>query len=95
MAAAVDVPAQYSKACLRLTLNCILMYKTLPLRRPPISYLTQVTPIGQRVVVRVAAAETKTTGGIILPSEAQRKPTTGEFQKLVCFTFRGPANRRA
>lgn len=39
--------------------------------------LAQLTPIGDRVCVKVAAAETKTSGGILLPSDSQRKPTSG------------------
>lgn len=38
----------------------------------------QVQPIGERIVVKVGAAETKTTGGILLPAESQRRPTSGE-----------------
>ena len=37
----------------------------------------QITPIGDRVCVKVAKAETKTAGGILLPTDAQRKPTSG------------------
>lgn len=33
--------------------------------------------MGDRVCVKVAAAETKTSGGILLPTDAQRKPTSG------------------
>ena len=39
--------------------------------------LLQVTPINDRVCVKVAQAETKTRGGILLPSDSQRKPTSG------------------
>ena len=37
----------------------------------------QITPVGDRVCVKVAKAETKTAGGILLPTDAQRKPTSG------------------
>ena len=43
----------------------------------PPCFSPQITPIGDRVCVKVAVAETKTAGGILLPSEAQRKPTSG------------------
>eukprot|EP00887_Chlorella_sp_A99_P006865 scaffold2.g6865.t1 len=38
----------------------------------------QLTPVGDRVFVKVAEAEQKTTGGILLPSSAAKKPTQGE-----------------
>lgn len=37
----------------------------------------QVEPKGDLVLVEVASAETKSTGGVLLPSAAQRKPTSG------------------
>ena len=43
---------------------------------PPTSML-QVTPKGQLVLAKAAEVETKTTGGILLPSTAQRAPTSG------------------
>ena len=36
-----------------------------------------VTPLHDRVLVRPAAAETKTAGGIIIPDTAQEKPQRG------------------
>lgn len=36
-----------------------------------------VTPLHDRVIVRPAAAETKTAGGIIIPDTAKEKPQTG------------------
>jgi len=41
------------------------------------AHCPQITPVGDRVCVKVASAEEKTTGGILLPTEAQRKPTSG------------------
>lgn len=35
-------------------------------------------PLGDRVIVRPAAAEEKTKGGIILPDTAKEKPVIGE-----------------
>jgi chaperonin GroES len=38
----------------------------------------KIVPLGERVVVRRAAAESKTAGGIVLPDSAQNKPQRGE-----------------
>ena len=38
----------------------------------------QIVPLGDRVVLKRADAETKTTGGIVLPDSAQDKPQKGE-----------------
>ncbi|CAD7699416.1 unnamed protein product [Ostreobium quekettii] len=43
----------------------------------PAEYKT-VTPLGQRVFVRVDSADATTVGGIMLPSSAQKAPTQGE-----------------
>lgn len=37
-----------------------------------------VKPLHDRVVVRALEAETRTLGGIVIPDNAQEKPTTGE-----------------
>lgn len=37
-----------------------------------------VKPLHDRVVVRALEAETRTSGGIVIPDNAQEKPTTGE-----------------
>lgn len=39
---------------------------------------TRIVPLGDRVVLRRAEAEQKTTGGILLPDSAQGKPQRGE-----------------
>jgi co-chaperonin GroES (HSP10) len=39
--------------------------------------LPQVEPKGDLVLVEVAEAEAKTTGGVLLPTAAQKKPTSG------------------
>jgi chaperonin GroES len=39
--------------------------------------MAQVTPKGDLVLAKVAEAEEATTGGILLPTSAQRKPTSG------------------
>jgi chaperonin GroES len=36
-----------------------------------------VSPVGDRVVVKVVEAEQQSTGGILLPSTAQKRPTQG------------------
>jgi hypothetical protein len=41
--------------------------------------------LADRVLVKIAAAETKTTGGIILAESAQRKPTSGASNVNLCF----------
>ena len=40
--------------------------------------MKQVTPVGDRVFVKVNSPEEKTVGGILLPSSATKKPTQGE-----------------
>ena len=42
---------------------------------PPL--LPQIAPTADRVLVKIAEAETTTAGGIILAESAQRKPTSG------------------
>ncbi|KAJ0792927.1 putative GroES-like superfamily, chaperonin GroES, groES chaperonin family [Helianthus annuus] len=39
---------------------------------------TSLKPLGDRVLVKIKAAEEKTVGGILLPSSAQTKPQGGE-----------------
>ncbi|KAJ0518477.1 putative GroES-like superfamily, chaperonin GroES, groES chaperonin family [Helianthus annuus] len=40
---------------------------------------TSLKPLGDRVLVKIKAAEEKTVGGILLPSTAQTKPQGGEI----------------
>jgi len=69
-------------------LACYLLY----LRRPPLRRLANiqkiktntimakkvnVTPLHDRVIVKAAAAEEKTAGGIIIPDTAKEKPQRG------------------
>ena len=42
--------------------------------KPPVA---QVSPKGDLVLIATAEAEDKTTGGVLLPATAQRKPTSG------------------
>ena len=37
-----------------------------------------VSPVGDRVYVKVDSGEEKTTSGLLLPVSAQKKPTQGE-----------------
>jgi chaperonin GroES len=37
----------------------------------------QITPLHDRVIIKAAAAETKTAGGIIIPDTAKEKPQRG------------------
>lgn len=39
---------------------------------------TAVKPVGDRVFVKVDKEESKTAGGVLLPTNAQKKPTAGE-----------------
>ncbi len=39
---------------------------------------TKIVPLGERVVVKRAEAESTTAGGIVLPDSAQDKPQRGE-----------------
>lgn len=43
---------------------------------------TKLAPKGDLVLVRTADAEEKTTGGVLLPSAAQRKPTSGDVEAV-------------
>lgn len=45
-----------------------------------VSSALQVKPTGDLVLCKVAEAEQKTTGGIMLPTQAQRRPTSGMTQ---------------
>jgi chaperonin GroES len=40
--------------------------------------VTKVAPVGDRVLVKVVEPEQTTTGGILLPNVAQKRPTQGE-----------------
>lgn len=40
---------------------------------------SQISPVGTQVLVKVAEAETKTAGGILLAESSQRKPTSGAY----------------
>ena len=40
--------------------------------------VSTVTPLGDRVFVKVSTSEEKTAGGIFLPDNAQEKPQIGE-----------------
>ncbi len=41
--------------------------------------VSQVTPLGDRVFVKVAPSDEKTAGGIFLPDAAKEKPQVGEI----------------
>lgn len=45
------------------------------------SQYKSVTPVGERVLVKVDVSEEKSIGGILLPSSAQKKPTQGHIEK--------------
>lgn len=41
-----------------------------------------MAPVGDRVLVKVDVSEAKSTGGILLPTSAQKKPTQGEITSV-------------
>ncbi|MCI7576138.1 MAG: co-chaperone GroES [Bacteroidales bacterium] len=41
--------------------------------------MTQIKPLADRVLVKPAATEEKTVGGIIIPDSAKEKPLRGEI----------------
>ncbi len=43
-----------------------------------ITRFVQVNPKGDLVLAKVAEAEEKTTGGVLLPTSAQKAPTSGK-----------------
>lgn len=49
--------------------------------------VSTVTPLGDRVFVKVSASEEKTAGGILLPDTAKEKPQIGEVVAI------GPGKR--
>ncbi|TVQ22451.1 MAG: co-chaperone GroES [Leptolyngbya sp. DLM2.Bin15] len=49
--------------------------------------VSTVTPLGDRVFVKVNASEEKTAGGILLPDTAKEKPQVGEIAAV------GPGRR--
>jgi len=49
--------------------------------------VSTVKPLGDRVFVKVSAAEEQTAGGIILPDAAKEKPQVGEITAV------GPGKR--
>lgn len=44
--------------------------------------ILQVLPKGELVLAKVSEVEEKTTGGILLPGSAQKKPTSGDVVAL-------------
>jgi len=44
--------------------------------------VSTVKPLGDRVFVKVSAAEEKTAGGILLPDNAKEKPQVGEVVQV-------------
>ena len=49
---------------------------------PPKTFSIQLTPRGEYVLCAVAEIETKTTSGVMLPTSAQRVPTSGDVVAL-------------
>lgn len=56
-----------------------LRYDSLVTRHSsPSSFFVQVTPRGRAVLAKVGELEEKTTGGILLPTSSQKRPTSGD-----------------
>ena len=55
----------------------------------------KVTPVGERIFVKVREADIKTTGGIVLPTTAQKASTEGDIVGVSqgCFLEVTPHNR--
>ena len=51
----------------------------------------QVVPKGDLVLAKVAEAEDKTLGGVLLPDSAQKKPTSGAGFVMICACSKGVA----
>lgn len=68
-------PSQPQKKKTLLTITCPLSPKQKLL-------LFQLTPRGEYVLCAVAEIETKTTSGVMLPTSAQRVPTSGDVVAL-------------
>ena len=62
-------------------ITCVLFPRRVPRwltsPSPPPDAPSQIAPVGDRVLVKIAEAEKTTAGGIILAESAQRKPTSG------------------
>ena len=56
---------------------------------------TQVVPKGDLVLAKVAEAEDKTLGGVLLPDSAQKKPTSGAGVVMACVCSKGVAVQNA
>ena len=75
-AAAIELPNKYSKA--RQRLRSITVHASTCEASAQVYMLTvQVSPKGDLVLCKVAEAEEQTTGGLLLPTSAQTKPTSG------------------
>ncbi|WP_372368341.1 co-chaperone GroES [Candidatus Uabimicrobium sp. HlEnr_7] len=46
--------------------------------------MANITPIGDKILLKRLAAEAKTKGGIVLPEAAKEKPKEGEVIELGC-----------
>lgn len=66
-----------------LALRCCTTLAIPNLLLPPQhTHHTQITAKGDRVLVKVAQQEEKTRGGILLPTSAQKRPTSGDVVGL-------------
>lgn len=87
-AATVEIPEGFNKASellLSAAVSPCLAQGPEPLPKESLvtasinTWIFQVHPRGDRVLVKVAEEETKTRGGILLPTTAVKKPTSGRI----------------
>ncbi|PRW44534.1 20 kDa chloroplastic [Chlorella sorokiniana] len=74
MRAAVAAPARAALPARRRGALAVRAATALP------AEVKTVTPVGDRVFVKAEEAESKTVGGILLPSSAQKRPTQGTVE---------------
>jgi chaperonin GroES len=63
-----------NKVCSMMLLRSLMMKKTIKTTNT----MSKIQPLADRVLVKPAAAEEKTVGGIIIPDSAKEKPLRGE-----------------
>lgn len=76
-ASALELPSEITKVGTHAQPRKPHFSLTISLPPPP-----QVTPKGDMILAKVAEMEDKTTGGILLPTAAQRRPTSGDVVAL-------------
>ena len=84
--AATSLPVQVDQASLRVstTMSTPRHCTKTPLLKSLVSRLQYktVSPVGDRIFVKIDSSESTSQGGILLPSSVQKKPTQGEVVSL-------------